>query len=161
MKNYSRKFELLIGEQTRNMMEYFIEEVTDKLYINDTYFGNLIAATDVIVSLLIENQIDGTVTLSYITDYQSVSLYFEGVSRETQKWIKDLISKKDKVTSGLAFTLVNVTDKIFFDEDNLVLVFNIAAMNKIIYDKRKTALKRYFQGETKDKSIKSNDHFYL
>ena len=159
MKNNNHKINLQKGSGHR--IEYFVEEVSDKLHINNTYFGNLLAGMNAMISIVSEYQKDTPVYISYRTDYQIVSVSVTGVSRETEKNIKKLMADKGNETSLDMFTLFNVTESFQVENGIVTLVFDIGALNRLEYDRRKHALETYFSGTREEKSKKSNDPFYL
>lgn len=161
MKNTNHKIKIDLQKGSRYSIEYFVEEVSDKLHINNTYFGNLLAGMSSIISLVSEYQKDNTVYISYHTDYQTVNILVEGVSRETEENIKKLPANTDEVSSQEMFTLFNVTEFLEIENGKITLVFDIGALNRLEYDRRKHALETYFSGTREEKSKKSNDPFYL
>ena len=161
MKNTNHKIKIDLQKGSRHSIEYFVEEVSDKLHINNTYFGNLLAGMNAVISIVSENQQDKPIVISYSTDYQIVNILVEDVSRETEKNIKKLIAGKDDENSQDMFTLFNVTESLEVDNGKITMVFDIGAMNRLEYDRRKHALETYFSGKLEEKSKKSNDPFYL
>ena len=161
MKNSNQKIKVYLEKGSRNNIEYFVEEISDKLRINETYFGNLLTGMDALFLILTENQNNSTVYISYNTDYQEVKINIDGVSRETEAEILKSQEKAKENTSSIMFTLLNVTESVLIEDQRLTLVFDIGAMNRVEYQRRKQALEKYFNGEKTGKSIKSNDHFYL
>jgi hypothetical protein len=155
MTKLSNNIELKIEKSSQTIIEKFIEEVSDKLMINETYFGNLLLGINGMFSLMLENQPNTQVEIGYTTDYQYINIIFTGVSRETTTLfnkLPDEISENENL-----FTVVNLTDKITTEENRLVLVFYIGAMNHKIYDYRRSILNKYFFGQTSIKPHKSYD----
>ncbi len=161
MKNSNLKHEVLIGNESQHYFEYFVEEISNKLYINEIYFGNLSTGMDALLSLLTKYQEDNIVCLSYNTDYQSVNIFIDGVSRETAEVIDSASGEIDNPQANDLFMLLNVTESVAFENGRLTLVFDIGAMSKQVYEKRRQSLFSYFNGEKTGKLKKSNDHFYL
>ncbi len=161
MKNINLKHEVLIGNESQHYFECFVEEISNKLYINEIYFGNLSTGMDALLSLLTKYQQDNTVYMSYNTDYLTVSIFIDGVSRETAKVIDIAADEMDNPQANSLFTLLNVTESVSFENGRLTLVFDIGAMSKRVYEDRRKRLFDYFNGEKTGKLKKSNDHFYL
>ena len=161
MKNVKAVFEVQMISEGRRKMEYFIDDISEKLHISDIYFGNLSAGMGAVISLLLENQHESKVELSYRTDYQTVTINIKGVSRETLSLIEQANHHSDEKFPNELFTLFNVTESVNTNNDALSLVFNIGAISDLVSKKRKKALLNYFEGKKQDKPIKSNDHFYL
>ena len=161
MKNSNQTIEVRLKQENRNDIECFVEDISDKLRINETYFGNLLTGMEALFSILTENQHNSIVSISYTTDYQVVKINIDGVSRETEAQIIESQKKEKEEISIIMFTLLNVTESVLLNDERLTLVFDIGAMNRVEYQRRKLALEKYFSGEKTGKSIKSNDHFYL
>lgn len=138
-------------------IEQYIDNVCDKLHINEVYYGNLLTGINVLFSLLIESQVNTHVTIGYKTDYHNINVEFKGVSRETV----ELIDQKAANVDGddQLVILNNLTEDVMVNEDKISLVFNIGAMNYKIYQVRKKLLNDYFNGLFSLKSIPSHDNF--
>ena len=152
LNNYT---ELKIEKNSQAEIEKFVEEVSDKLMINETYFGNLLLGLNGVMDVMLENQPDTTIKLSYYTDYQQISFVFNDVSHETINTLKAV--PEDLSNNEALFMINNLTDKIEFGENDLTLVFDIGAMSHDIYNLRQRLLNKYFQGKTAYKSIQSHD----
>jgi len=159
MTKLNNAVELIVDKSNQYIIEQFVEEVSDKLMINDTYFGNLISGLNDFYSLLIDIQPNTSIRLAYITDYQSISFLFYGVSRETASLFENTTENGlDKIDDSV-FIISNLTESIEVSEDGVVLTFDIGAMNRKIYDYRKTILSEYLKGQRISKSIESHDKF--
>ncbi|RLD90819.1 MAG: hypothetical protein DRJ09_02990 [Bacteroidetes bacterium] len=150
-----------LRQDNRHSIEYFVEEVSNKLHINETYFGNLLTSMEVLLSILTENQRDSIIEISYNTDYQTVTIIIVGVSRETEINMKRLMGDKKDNASWDMFTLFNLSESFEVDAGKLFVVFDIGALNRLEYKRRKRILQTYFSSEKAEKPIKSNDQFYL
>jgi hypothetical protein len=159
MTKLNNAVELIVDKSNQYIIEQFVEEVSDKLMINDTYFGNLISGLNDFYSLLIDIQPDTSIRVAYITDYQSISFLFYGVSRETASLFENTTENSlDKIDDSV-FIISNLTESIEVSQDGVVLTFDIGAMNRKIYDYRKTILSEYLKGQRISKSIESHDKF--
>jgi hypothetical protein len=159
MTKLNNAVELIVDKSNQYIIEQFVEEVSDKLMINDTYFGNLISGLNDFYSLLIDIQPDTSIKVAYITDYQSISFLFYGVSRETASLFENTTENSlDKIDDSV-FIISNLTESIEVSQDGVVLTFDIGAMNRKIYDYRKTILSEYLKGQRISKSIESHDKF--
>ncbi len=138
-------------------IEQYIDNVCDKLQINEVYYGNLLTGINILFSLLIETQFNTHVTIGYKTDYHKINVEFTGVSRETMELIKQ---KADNVDGDdQLIILYNLTEDVIVNDGKVSLVFNIGAMNYEIYQVRKKLLNDYFNGLFSLKSIPSHDNF--
>jgi len=148
-----------VDEGGKLIIEKFAEEISDKLMINETYFGNLISVLSDLFLLLLENQLNTDIRISYSTDYQSIRIIITGVSRETSLLINSLTDNIDKDIEAKLFTIHNLTDDILMEDNKLTLTFNVEAINRDVYNERKKLLLDYFQGNKFEKIINSHDQF--
>ena len=159
MTKLNNAVELIVDKSNQYIIEQFVEDVSDKLMINDTYFGNLISGLNDFYSLLVDFQPGTSINLAYITDYQSISFLFHGVSRETASLFENTSANNlDKIDDSV-FIISNLTENIEVSKDGVVLTFDIGAMNRKIYDYRKKILSEYLKGQHISKSIESHDKF--
>ncbi len=155
MTRLNNNTELIIDKTNQTLIEKFVENVSDKLMINETYFGNLLLGLNGMFTLMLEYQPNTTVNISYTTDYQQISFVFNDVSHETLEIIKNL--PNDLSDHESLFMVTNLTDRIEFGENAIALVFNIGAMNHNIYTLRQKLLNKYFLGQESYKSVQSHD----
>jgi len=146
MTNLSNIISIDVDETGQRVIEQFIEDVCDKLMINETYFGNLISSINGLFSLLIDYQPNTRLTISYNTDYQYITVVFKGVSRETSELLKTQPANFNKDNVANILTVQNLTEDILVDNNKLSFVFDIEAMSSDVYNRRKTILIDYFQG---------------
>jgi len=158
MTNLSNIISINVDEAGQRIIEQFVEDISDKLMINETYFGNIISAINGLFSLLLEYQPNTPATISYHTDYQNITFVFKGVSRETSELLKTLPGNLNKDNSATILTVQNLTEDILVDNGTLSFIFDIEAMNSDVYNRRKAFLIDYFQGNKIQNTIKSHDH---
>lgn len=158
MINLNNKISIDVNETAQRIIEQFVEDISDKLMINETYFGNLISVINGVFSLLIEYQPDTSVTISYYTDYQYITFVFTGVSRETSELLQTQPANLNIDNVATILTVHNLTEDIIVDDNRLSFVFDIEAMNSDMYNRRKALLIEYFQGNKFKNTIKSHDH---
>jgi len=138
-------------------IEQYIDNVCDKLLINEVYYGNLLTGINILFSLLNEKQYNTRVTIGYKTDYHRINVEFTGVSRETMMLIDQNAANVDD--NDRLVILYNLTEDVMVNDGKISLVFNIGAMNYGIYQMRKKLLNDYFNGLFTVKSIPSHDNF--
>ena len=158
MANLNNIVSINVEETGQRIIEQFVEDICDKLMINETYFGNLISAINGLFSLFVEYQPNTMLSISYYTDYQNITFVFKGVSRETSELLKMPPDNLIKENSATILTVQNLTEDILVDENKLSIIFNIEAVNNDVYDRRKGLLIDYFQGSKIQNTINSHDH---
>lgn len=157
MTNLNNIISIDVNESAQRKLEQFVENICDKLMINETYFGNLISVMNSLVSLLIEYQPHTDITISYNTDYQDVTVVFTGVSRETSGLLKiQPVNLNNDIVTNI-FTIQSLTKDILIDNNKLSFVFDIEAMSSDIYNRRKGFLIDYFQGNKIQNTVNSHD----
>ena len=158
MINLNNIISIDVNETAQRIIEQFVEDISDKLIINETYFGNIISVINGMFSLLIEYQRDTPVTISYYTDYQCITFVFTGVSRETSELLQTQPANLNKDNVATILTVQNLTEDVLVDDNKVSFVFDIEAMNSDLYSRRKGFLIDYFQGNKIQNTIKSHDH---
>ena len=130
------------GLKAQRSIEAYTEKICDNLFINDTYFGNILMCLTELNELFIENEIDGEVELSYETDFTNLAISAEPIEEEENKRHK---IDKVLINSNEHYQLIEtLSDDIKIEEDGITLGFNIGALHKSIYESRLKHLKVYF-----------------
>lgn len=130
------------GPKAQRNIEAYTEKICDNLFINDTYYGNILMCLTELNELFIENEIENEVELSYETDFNNLSIsaiFADNESNSRNKTDNELIH--NKVQYQLIETL---SDEVLIHENGISLGFNIGALHKSIYESRLKHLKVYF-----------------
>jgi len=138
--------ELQIEDQSLTQIEHFVDHLCDKLMINDAYFGNILMSN---------------VRISYITDYQRLTVKFQPIDKETVEALEsevDLTNVVDSEVNKRIFILNKLADNIIISDDSSVsLVFDISALHSIVYDDRKKKLQAFYRKKEKKTIADNND----
>ncbi|MBC8320889.1 MAG: hypothetical protein H8E34_09225 [Bacteroidetes bacterium] len=142
-------------------IELFVDTICDQLFINDTYYGNiLISLTELFNYLLANNQIHN-INIAYNSDYKSIVISFQRVDYLIIKALSKAISSNEIIHQDCdknIFLIHSLVDNITFDsKDTLSFEFDISALHNEIYNKRSALLKKYFTKQTNEKVTKEND----
>lgn len=150
----------LVPESIREI-EHFVDTVCDQLFINDTYYGNILMSVTELFNYLVENKEYNDINITYNSDYKSISIAFQPVDSQ-------LISKLSE-SSGFDHFLEKEEDKNLFlihslvdnielpDESTLILEFDISALHNEIYKQRSELLKTYFSKKTVEEKVKNHN----
>jgi len=149
--------EIKVTPSCQHNIEQYIENICDKLLINESYYGNLLTGINVLFSLLIDLQHNTRVSIGYKTDYHIINIVFTQVSRETVQFFNKKLA--GNLPSDNLIILQNLTEDILAEEDKISLTFTIGAINDQISQFRKKLLNDYFCGFVSEKTIQSHDHF--
>lgn len=152
---------ILDCNSSMHQIEEFVESICDKLFINETYFGNILITVGEVYNLVKSMDKDFTLFCDYHTDFQVLSISFRGVKENTIELVStksSLSETHDTSFSGSLFLIHSLSDKIDISHDNsLRISFDIGAIHNSIYLKRSGLLKSYLNRLTTEKVKLSND----
>ena len=156
-----QSFEFELIPQSLIEIEHFVDLICDQLFINETYYGNILMSVTEFFNLLILHQQKGTLIITYSTDYQEVNIKIQPVDPEVVKRIEQEIEVEnipdDQEDKGF-YLLSKLTDEIeISDKDAISLIFDISALHNEVYEHRKNMLQNFFTAEEKKKVKKKDD----
>lgn len=142
-------------------IEIFVDTICDQLFINDTYYGNILMALTELFNYVLVNEHNDNINITYNSDYKSITISFQPVDLQIITSITkaididEIIHQDSDKNIFLIHSLVdNITKS---DEDTLSFEFDISALHNEIYNKRAAILKKYFSKQTSEKVQKEND----
>ena len=138
-------------------IESFTDHVCKSLYINETYYGNILMTLTGVFDLCLEFPCEDTVTFSYSTDYQIVKVDIGPVSSALISMIEQEADLGEDEWQARLFMIHKLSDGIEVADDHLILHFDIGAMHNKVYQERMKHLHTYlnqFEGKV---SHKRND----
>lgn len=148
MVSNSTTVEINCERQQLHQVENFVDSVTEQIFINASYYGNILTALTELFSILCELMPGLPVKYGYYTDFKTLRISLQQVENQMLSEIfetKKLGDISDSVTSKSAFLIHAFVDRLeIFPENELLLEFDIAALHHQIYEKRSTLLKNYF-----------------
>jgi len=148
------------SESSIHDMENFAEALCDQLFINETYFGNILMTLSELYNLLSAQISKNPIKLSYNTDFLLLNIVFEDVNKSILEALNrqvDLDGLSDEPENEKLFLIQTLTDGIeILDEKDLQISFDISAIHNKIYQQRAEFLRAFFKKHT-GIAVKSND----
>lgn len=161
LKN-DQSVEIATTEDPINQIERFADRICDQLFINDTYYGNLLITLTEMMNLISSAYQTDSVKVFYNTDYQKLKLKFQPIEPELVKLFNREIGLEniiDNEANRSIFLINKLSDGIEASEaDEITIVFDISALHKEIYDDRSNKLLAYLSAYKKHKVKSNNDH---
>lgn len=162
MLKSNQAFEVSLEPQGIKEIEKFTDIVCDSLYINDTYYGNILMALTNAYELCMETRSGQSIKLSYNTDYQAVTINIQPFDLELLSSFEDkidLTKTVDEDRLSKVFLIQSLSDNVSVDEQSLKIQFDISAMHNAIYEERMKHLSSYLAKPEQKVSQKENDTF--
>ena len=142
-------------------VEQFVESVCDNVFINETYFGNILITVSEVFTLLKSEQPEFELKVSYGTDFQFVSIIFYGIGDLVLNELSApaiLDQMRDSTFRSSIFLIKSLSDNVSATTENgLQITFNIGAIHNNIYQERAILLKKYLNGFIPEKVKLNND----
>lgn len=149
----------LVPKEIRKI-EHFVDDICDQLFINDTYYGNILISFTELFNTLCEKSPGETLNITYNTDYKRIRISAQPIDKEIVNVIEskiDIDNIMDGPYSRNIFLIKSLVDAYEVDEDELVLYFDISALHNEIYKKRAEQLQSYLKKKDVKKKQKSGD----
>lgn len=161
MVNNNQSFSVKLQPDSIRDIELFVDTICDQLFINDTYYGNILMSITELFNYLLENKHGDSLNITYNSDYKNIEISFQPIDTEagtrlTEPVDFDKIIHKDSDKN--IFLIHSLVDNIrLINKDTLSLEFDISALHNEIYNKRAALLAKYFTKQTSEKIQKEND----
>lgn len=150
----------LVPSEIRKI-EHFVDDICDQLFINDTYYGNILMSITELFNTLCEKSPGEILNITYNTDYKKVTISAQPIDSEIINVIESDINL-DNILDGQfnknIFLIKSLVDQYEIKEDALILNFDISALHNEIYQKRAGQLQNYLKKEDVKKKQKSSDN---
>ena len=149
----------LVPKEIRKI-EHFVDDICDQLFINDTYYGNILMSITELFNTLCEKSPGEVLNITYNTDYKQIKITAQPIDKEIVNVIEsdiDIDHIMEGPFSKNIFLIKSLVDTYEIEEDALVLNFDIAALHNEIYKKRAQQLQSYLKKEDVKKKQKSGD----
>ncbi len=138
------------GKLEEYLIEKYVEELSKNLFINETYFGNILTSLTMFYNLVFVENGCKHLVINYDTDYKVVKISIKGAKPEIAE---KLNNKIDINNSGLneeernIFLIQSLTDAIRYNKKTgkLIFEYDISALHDKIYNDRKLYLEKYFK----------------
>ncbi|MEJ2593559.1 MAG: hypothetical protein P8100_00165 [bacterium] len=143
MHNKESGQHILEAPQSVKDIEYFTDFICDNLYINDTYYGNILMSLTYLYEISLNFPGDKPLKISYSTDYQTVKLHFEPVSTEVSALFDQKSDIGDNDLKTKVFMIKKLTDGVDVGEDCLTIRIDIGALHNKVFQERLHHLNTY------------------
>lgn len=160
MMNNNHSVSIKLQPESIRDIEIFVDTICDQLFINDTYYGNILMSLTELFNYLLDSEND-TLNITYNSDYKKIEISFYPVdiqmfsSLTKSINIDDIIHQESNKNIFLINSLVdNITTNI---DGNLSFEFDISALHNEIYNHRSELLTKYFSKQLVVKAHKHND----
>ena len=140
---------ILCKPSEEHVIEQLVEDISNNLFINEVYYGNILTSLSLLFDYVVENQFCKQIFIHYNTDYKIVKLVVSGIEQDV---IMNIVRKKEITETEISedikniFLIQSLTDDIFYSLENeeITLVYDISAVHDKVYNERKEFLERYF-----------------
>jgi hypothetical protein len=150
----------LLPEEIRKI-EQFVDDICDQLFINDTYYGNILMSITELFQALCQKTPGEVLNITYNTDYKEIKITAQPVDTEIINVIESDIDI-DQIAEGEynknVYLIKSLVDQFEVDDNALILNFDISALHNEIYKKRAEQLQAYLKNEKVKKKEKSSDN---
>jgi hypothetical protein len=143
-------------------IENFVDTVCDQLFINETYYGNILMSLSELFNYLLDRKYTEAIYITYNSDYKSIGISLQPIDNQSIEkfsgavdFEKIMHNDEDKNL----FLIHSLVDNIsILDKNTLLFEFDISAMHNEIYKQRSELLLNYFKKQTiAEKVRKEND----
>ena len=141
------------------LIEKFVEELSKNLFINETYFGNLLTSLTLFFNYVVEKNQCRKLNINYITNYKILTINIEGVKKDAASKLLNQIELKDTENNeeeNNIFLIQSLTDKIKYKNGKLKLVYDISALHDQIFNERKKLIKDFFSKKQNKEPAKNS-----
>jgi len=132
------------------LIEKYVEELSKNLFINETYFGNILTSLTLFYNLVFIDHGCKHLVINYDTDYKIVKISIKGAKEEILKKLTekiDINATENSDEEKNLFLIQNLTDDIKYDKKSgkIFFIYDISALHGKIYEERKNHLQKYFK----------------
>jgi hypothetical protein len=161
MVNNNQSVSVKLKPESIRDIEIFVDTICDQLFINETYYGNILMALTELFNYLLITKHTGSLNITYNSDYKNVEISFQPIDIQAgNKFSQPVDFEKilDRESDKNIFLINSLVDNInIVGEDTLMFGFDISALHNKIYNKRAALLTEYFTKHINEKVQKEND----
>lgn len=133
------------GLEGLRQIELYMDSLCENLFINETYYGNLIISLNALNEWLFELGQKSFIKLSSNTDHKHLSIVVEGLENQVYT---NILEVKCLNNNDITLELLNqLCDSVLIENNKIVLDFEIGALHNSIYRSRVNLLRKYFKKE--------------
>lgn len=147
MVNNNQSITIQLSKQNIRQIESLVDSICDQLFVNDTYYGNILVSVSELFNLLCENNEGSSISITYFSDYKNMTIAFQPIDTQLINLFSsevDLENLDNQENNTTIFLIKSLVDKFNCNDDSINLKFDISALHNDIYNKRKSILKEYF-----------------
>lgn len=142
-------------------IELFVEKICDQLFINDTYYGNILISLNCLFNFLQNNDNNNKIDITYNSDYKNINISFQNIDTQSVKLISTKLGN-DEIIDNEEFKDIYLIQSLVdnISESNnreLIFSFDISALHNHIYKHRSGLLKKYFQKQRIAEKVNNHD----
>ena len=161
MMNNNQSVSIKLQPESIRDIEIFVDTICDQLFINDTYYGNILMSLTELFNCLLTSNNNETFNITYYSDYKNIVMSFYNVDNQVVTALTKPISIDDIIqheSNKNIFLINSLVDNITINsQGNLSFEFDISALHNEIYNHRAEQLKKYFTKQAIVKVQKHND----
>lgn len=161
MVNNNQSVSIKLQPESIRDIELFVDTICDQLFVNDTYYGNILMALTELFNYLLVNNHKDNVNITYNSDYESIVVSFQPIDYQLITELSKTIDVNEAIhqeSDKNIFLIHSLVDNITLtSEDTLSFEFDISALHNEIYNHRASLLRKYFNKQTIEKVSKEND----
>ncbi len=160
MVNNNQKVSVELTPNNIRNIESFVDSVCDQLFINDTYYGNILMSVTELFAFLVENNEFNNLEITYNSNYEKMTIGFQPVDNQIIDSFSSKIDFEDIIKGEREKTLFlinSLVDNITIEKDRLSLEYDISALHNEIYQKRKSLLKEYFTKQKVEEKVQQQN----
>ena len=150
----------LIPENIREI-EAFVDRVCDQLFINDTYYGNILMSLTEMFNYLLGHNSVKKLEITYNSNYENIIISFYPVDNQILESFGqkiDIDNVVDEENHKNHFLIHSLVDTVHVSENEILsLEFDISALHNEIYQSRKSLLKDYFSKQEVGEKVKQQN----
>jgi len=161
MMNNNQSVSIKLQPESIRNIEKFVDTICDQLFINDTYYGNILMSLTELFNYLLASNTNDTINITYNSDYKNINISFYNVDNHIITSLTKPVSIDDIIhqeSNKNVFLINSLVDSITTNiQGDLSFEFDISALHNEIYNHRAEQLKKYFSKQTVVKVQKQND----
>jgi len=158
--NNNQSISIKLKPESIRDIEKFVDTICDQLFINDTYYGNILMSLTELFNCLLATNNDN-INIIYNSDYKKINISFYPIDTHIVKSLTKPINLDDIIhqeSNKNIFLINSLVDNITINKQGqLSFEFDISALHNEIYYHRAGLLKKYFSKQSVVKVQKHND----
>jgi len=161
MMNNNQSVSIKLQPESIRDIEIFVDTICDQLFINDTYYGNILMSLTELFNCTLTTSKNETIDITYNSDYKNIAISFHNIDNQIITSLTKPIDIDEIIHSDSdknIFLINSLVDNITINnQGDLSFEFDISALHNNIYNHRAEQMKKYFSKQTVVKVQKQND----